>query len=229
LLQQKRILLMVAPESIFFFLTIFLGYRVQSGFLQWWFYSRRGQVKEKGDRNKAKQQYLEWKTQPSKGSVGVLWGDPLLSSKPNRAPYHHIIAPFNLFMASCFAGLCAELSIRGSSMSSLRYTVVPIGTCAVEQINSFGDAATYLWHWGQALVQGSHFVYNRDMGLGVIRLSLELGTLVLWQSILEYFWHLLMHTPFFYTRWHKMHHWYKSPEVWDDLYIHPLEAAGYVF
>eukprot|EP01119_Soliformovum_irregulare_P007189 TRINITY_DN1958_c0_g1_i5.p1 TRINITY_DN1958_c0_g1~~TRINITY_DN1958_c0_g1_i5.p1 ORF type:complete len:176 (-),score=21.97 TRINITY_DN1958_c0_g1_i5:12-539(-) len=48
-----------------------------------------------------------------------------------------------------------------------------------------------------------------------------------WQSVLEYYWHRTMHLPWFYIRLHKVHHYYKSPEPFDDLYIHPLESFGY--
>ncbi|CAM9923730.1 unnamed protein product [Sphacelaria rigidula] len=48
-----------------------------------------------------------------------------------------------------------------------------------------------------------------------------------WQCVWEYYWHRLMHQPMFYARLHKYHHFYKSPEPFDDLMIHPLEAFGY--
>jgi len=50
---------------------------------------------------------------------------------------------------------------------------------------------------------------------------------VAWQSVCEYYWHRAMHTPRLYRTLHKFHHHYKSPQPWDDLFIHPLEAAGY--
>ena len=56
---------------------------------------------------------------------------------------------------------------------------------------------------------------------------MELALSIMWQNVLEYIWHLIMHVPFVYRAWHKHHHFYKSPEVWDDLYIHPIESAGY--
>jgi len=43
----------------------------------------------------------------------------------------------------------------------------------------------------------------------------------------EYWWHRLMHLPWFYKTFHKLHHAYKSPEPFDDMYINPLEAVGY--
>ena len=36
-----------------------------------------------------------------------------------------------------------------------------------------------------------------------------------------------MHLKYFYSLFHKFHHTYKSPEPWDDMYIHPVEAIGY--
>lgn len=36
-----------------------------------------------------------------------------------------------------------------------------------------------------------------------------------------------MHLRPVYARLHKFHHFYKSPEPFDDLMIHPLEAFGY--
>ena len=49
---------------------------------------------------------------------------------------------------------------------------------------------------------------------------------ILWQSIVEYYWHRLMHVPFMYKRFHKIHHSNTSPEPFDDMVIHPLEAFG---
>jgi sterol desaturase/sphingolipid hydroxylase (fatty acid hydroxylase superfamily) len=50
---------------------------------------------------------------------------------------------------------------------------------------------------------------------------------VVFENVAEYYWHRMMHTKLFYASFHKYHHWYKSPEPWDDMYIHPLEAFGY--
>ena len=62
---------------------------------------------------------------------------------------------------------------------------------------------------------------------GLYRVFLDFILAVVHQSCLEYYWHRLMHYKFFYTTFHKIHHYYKSPEPWDDMYIHPLEAFGY--
>ncbi|CAM9340735.1 unnamed protein product [Ascophyllum nodosum] len=59
------------------------------------------------------------------------------------------------------------------------------------------------------------------------RIASGLGLAIAWQCFLEYYWHRLMHLPAVYARLHKYHHFYKSPEPFDDLFIHPLEAIGY--
>ncbi len=50
---------------------------------------------------------------------------------------------------------------------------------------------------------------------------------IIYQSVLEYYWHRIMHWKYCYRYLHKFHHAYKAPEPWDDMYIHPLEAFGY--
>ena len=50
---------------------------------------------------------------------------------------------------------------------------------------------------------------------------------VIYESVVEYYWHRLMHLRLFYGIFHKYHHFYKSPEPFDDMYIHPVEAIGY--
>ena len=62
---------------------------------------------------------------------------------------------------------------------------------------------------------------------GLHRVLMDFLLAVVHQSILEYYWHRLMHYKFFYSVFHKIHHYYKSPEPWEDMYIHPLEAFGY--
>ena len=37
----------------------------------------------------------------------------------------------------------------------------------------------------------------------------------------------MQHLPFLYRHCHKLHHFHKSPQPFDDLLIHPLEAFGY--
>jgi sterol desaturase/sphingolipid hydroxylase (fatty acid hydroxylase superfamily) len=64
-----------------------------------------------------------------------------------------------------------------------------------------------------------------SQGLSVVGFQILLASL--YESVVEYYWHRLMHVKQLYKHFHKMHHHYKSPEPWDDMYIHPLEAFGY--
>ena len=61
----------------------------------------------------------------------------------------------------------------------------------------------------------------------IYKIMLETVIIVTYQCVAEYYWHRLMHIPYFYKNFHKYHHFYKSPEPWDDMYIHPIEAFGY--
>ncbi|RHZ06406.1 hypothetical protein DYB31_007277 [Aphanomyces astaci] len=45
----------------------------------------------------------------------------------------------------------------------------------------------------------------------------------------EYYWHRLLHSRFLYTRVHKVHHHYKHPHPFDDMYMHPVEGAAFFF
>jgi sterol desaturase/sphingolipid hydroxylase (fatty acid hydroxylase superfamily) len=64
---------------------------------------------------------------------------------------------------------------------------------------------------------------------GIVMLIFDFAVAVTYENIVEYYWHRLMHLRYFYGRFHKYHHFYKSPEPFDDMYIHPLEAIGYYF
>ncbi|CAN0444313.1 unnamed protein product [Pylaiella littoralis] len=69
--------------------------------------------------------------------------------------------------------------------------------------------------------------WDTEVGFSWPRTVAGLVLSLAWQSVLEYYWHRLMHLRPVYTRMHKYHHFYKSPEPFDDLMIHPLEAFGY--
>lgn len=62
---------------------------------------------------------------------------------------------------------------------------------------------------------------------GVLSILVDLSIITMHESIVEYYWHRTMHWRPFYQVFHKMHHFYKSPEPFDDMYIHPVEAFGY--
>ena len=46
-------------------------------------------------------------------------------------------------------------------------------------------------------------------------------------TIMSYFWHRAMHLPMLYKNLHKVHHHYKVPQLFDDLFFHPVEYGVY--
>lgn len=170
----------VSTYSIAAFCVIFFGYILQTSVLQYFFYYRR----------KAPKDIHAWKIQPSKrNAVGCFWFMPVMSKKPNRGPYHAVLSSCNLLIASMFAFVTTECSVRS---------------------------------YNQMM-----FENIEDVGLMSIVAGFMLA--VAYENIAEYYWHRMMHTKHFYATFHKIHHYYKSPEPWDDMYIHPLEAIGYYF
>ena len=169
----------------------------------------------------------QWKIQPqrlnnkalSTSSIDkpIIWGHPLFSSKPNRAPNHRLFTTLNLFIASCFAMFVCELSVRG--YNRMRFEGIHESDVyeEIDCVSSYMTQALHLWHTKDV---NSALRYMKIF-------AVELSLLTLVQSVLEYFWHIMMHLEWCYARMHKLHHHYKSPEVWDDMYIHPIEAIGY--
>lgn len=90
------------------------------------------------------------------------------------------------------------------------------------QASLFAYVASYMCCIGK-----SYISFAPMSEYGMAKLLLDLLRAVVYENIVEYYWHRLMHTNAFYATFHKIHHHYKSPEPWDDMYIHPLEAFGY--
>ena len=85
-------------------------------------------------------------------------------------------------------------------------------------------SATFAGFVGECFARDLTPLYRNT---SVLETLLGLVKAVLLQSVLEYYWHRLMHISWFYRTFHKYHHHYKAPTVWCDLFIHPLEAFGY--
>lgn len=62
---------------------------------------------------------------------------------------------------------------------------------------------------------------------GIIFIIRDFTLAVIYENFAEYYWHRFLHSKMMYKRFHKYHHFIKSPEPWDDMYIHPLEAVIY--
>jgi sterol desaturase/sphingolipid hydroxylase (fatty acid hydroxylase superfamily) len=86
-------------------------------------------------------------------------------------------------------------------------------------------AGTFAFTTCELSLRNKNYMYFQNFDIVVSMKELIFG--ILWQSVLEYWWHILMHVSSVYHIFHKHHHYYKSPEPFDDLYIHPLESAGY--
>lgn len=61
---------------------------------------------------------------------------------------------------------------------------------------------------------------------GLLNILLDFVISVILEHILEYYWHRLMHVRWFYVHLHKFHHYYKAPQPFDDLYMHPIEGES---
>lgn len=69
------------------------------------------------------------------------------------------------------------------------------------------------------------FVPVSEYGVRTILTDLILA--YVYENVAEYYWHRLLHIGPLYRSFHKVHHYYKSPEPFDDMMIHPLEAFCY--
>lgn len=201
--------LMIHSVSIAISFAQFLFYVTFNSLLQYVFYYKR-------------EKSLAWKIRADlpveqvegdgKGKQGLarawdLWWFPLKwvfsrpeNVKPNRHPYHVYLGTFNLLLSSCFAGVVCELVIAGKS--------------------SLGDYESFF---------PTTWVYSESNNYSLLWLLRGWFLSMMMECAMEYYWHRVMHTPFFYRHMHKIHHYYKSPQPFDDMMIHPFEAIGYYF
>lgn len=130
----------------------------------------------------------------------VLFG---FARKPERMhPKQPLYATINLLVSAFFAGCVAEATVRGKS-------------------NIF---------WSMGKTELHHATHRTDWTENVFFAFFHGWPLIkalVWQAFAEYYWHRLMHLPWFYRNFHKLHHFHKAPGPYDDLFIHPIEACGY--
>jgi sterol desaturase/sphingolipid hydroxylase (fatty acid hydroxylase superfamily) len=115
------------------------------------------------------------------------------------APRHYLFSGVNLIVASTCSLVSCEAAARGWSAIDLN----------MGEMAGAGAGAEVAGIVAVAVV-GAQFLSAFAL-----------------QSVLEYWWHRLMHVPVVYMALHKYHHYYKSPEPFCDLYIHPIESLGY--
>jgi len=138
---------------------ILFGYILQNTALSYFFYANR-----KGDPT-------AWKIQPTKHTdrLGTLWGLPIVSSKPGRAPWQVALMTFNLLLATCFSFVVTEACIRGHSKMvfspALEYG---FGRILRDLLVAwcYENVAEYYWHrllhWGPLyrMMHKVHHVYK---------------------------------------------------------------------
>ncbi|ETW08173.1 hypothetical protein H310_02509 [Aphanomyces invadans] len=90
-------------------------------------------------------------------------------------------------------------------------------------------AATYAMAAAELHVRGrSAMVFDAEWPSWKT-IAVQVALAILGANCVEYYWHRLLHTRFLYTRVHKVHHYYKRPRPFDDMYMHPVEGAAYFF
>lgn len=196
---------MIHLTSIVVTILQFLFYLIFNSSLQYFFYFKR---KNNAERWKIRADLPIHQTTSDSRSFGWdSWWFPMKwlfdvhgNSKPERHPLHVYFGSFNLVLSSFCAGVVTELVLTGDSSLVLHNSFFP-----TTLIFSDTETNNYSIFW---LLRG-----------WFLSMALE--------CVLEYYWHRTMHLPFFYRHMHKHHHFYKSPQPFDDMMIHPLEAAGY--
>lgn len=88
-------------------------------------------------------------------------------------------------------------------------------------------AAAFAGAVGEAAYRGATRLYW-DEAPSVGSVVFEFAASTALQCVLEYYWHVLMHTRWCYRHMHKIHHSNKAPEPFDDMLIHPGERGGQV-
>ena len=79
----------------------------------------------------------------------------------------------------------------------------------------------------EAALRGGSVLHGGGGGGGWAAAAGALALSVSLQSVLVYYWHRAMHTRWLYAALHRHHHFNRAPTPFDDMLIHPLEAAGY--
>lgn len=200
------------PISIGVFVFIFTFYHVTSYLIQYWYYY----TSSSGAKS--------WKCQPLRSDVvgeaaRKPWIPLLGVQKPGAAPYHTLLASVNTIMAAAFAALTAEASVRGWNKLYVQLPVTDVQPLT-------GGNGTTAATPNDGGVAGTASAMMAALAWPILStVAAEFLIAVIHENVVEYYWHRLMHLPWFYKRMHKLHHAYKSPSPFDDMYIHPVSAA----
>ena len=79
----------------------------------------------------------------------------------------------------------------------------------------------------ELIVQGYSAIVLTEGAPTLSRVATEACALLVIHQLEEYVWHRVMHAGPCYRACHKLHHVNTAPAPFDDMVIHPLEAAGY--
>lgn len=194
---------LVHNVSIGVFLAQYFGYVAFSAFLQFFFYRRGNAYKPHEGSNPA----TWWKTQPEPGRCGSLGAKggragarwwPILPGSQRKYGRHR------------WHWLFASYNLLQASIMA--------GLVA--------EATQRRWN-GLALSWREVGIDPAATAEQVVHILWWMVLSIAWQSVLEYIWHVTLHLEPLYSWAHRIHHYPRSPEPFDDLLIHPLEAFGY--
>lgn len=148
---------------------------------------------------------VAWKSQPEHtGSVGMsspwMWYPPVVEALgwPRKPGRHPHHAAF----------------------AAVNLFMICAAAAAVTELSIRGSTRIAL-SWAEVGLQDAT-VFDR-----LVHIVVWFAASYVWENVAEYVWHRVMHTRWFYSHFHCHHHFYTSPEPFDDLCIHPVEAFGY--
>jgi sterol desaturase/sphingolipid hydroxylase (fatty acid hydroxylase superfamily) len=224
-------LLPIHPASVVTFCGILLFYTLTSCVLQALYYARRA-----GDVG-------AWKSQPKlvglvgPSSAGRWPWSPLLpvpDNKPGRPLFHRVLCAVNTLLAASAAGFVCEAFMR--TLAAVSSEGSPSSPSSLPRGHGRGVWGCTLYTVAPTLAglfPGAAWAQPESLGpalslAGTAALLLaEFLVAVVWENVVEYYFHRTMHLPAVYRTFHKLHHAYKSPTPFDDMCIHPFEALLY--
>lgn len=84
-----------------------------------------------------------------------------------------------------------------------------------------GLLAWYAVHDGRFLT-----IYYKPNEYGWLWFFMQIPVIFVWQEYIMYWGHRIYHYPYFYKKFHKMHHAFKYPTAFSVTAIHPLELMS---
>lgn len=92
-------------------------------------------------------------------------------------------------------------------------------------IGSFISASIACW----VMNDGYSKIYFDPAEHGYFWLVIQLPIIFIWQDYITYWGHRVMHWPWLYKNFHKLHHTYKQPTAFSATAIHPVEFCIFQF